>query len=270
MPDEYNILDYGVCYSSSAQTPTIKNSPFKQAANENFSLLLEDLKANTVYYYRTYLGIDGEYVYGEVKSFKTKKELGEEVDLGLSVNWRGWNVGATKAEEYGNYFAWGETEQKEEYTWQTYFENPYDENDYWVGCATTTDITGSDKDAATVVLGEKWRTPTSEEMKELMDNCTWKWTTMNEVNGYMVESNVAGYEGNYIFLPAAGNYDKKDVKNKGSYGGYCTSTPLSSESKAAAYNLYFYGETILSTQNSNRYTGRSIRPVCEKPTDETE
>ena len=270
MPHEYNILDFGVCYSSSAETPTIKNSPFKQAGNEKFSVLLEGLKANTEYYYRTYLGIDGEYVYGDVKSFKTKKELTEEVDLGLSVNWRGWNVGATKPEEYGNYFAWGETEQKEEYTWQTYFENPYDENDDWVGCATTTDITGSDKDAATVVLGEKWRTPTSEEIKELMDNCTWTWTTMNDVNGYMVESNVAGYEGNYIFLPAAGNYDKKEVKNKGTYGGYWTSTPLSSESKAAAYNLYFYGETILSTQNSNRYTGRSIRPVCEKPTNKTE
>jgi hypothetical protein len=271
--DHESIFNYGIIYGTTPSLTVNSGTPIAAAGNTDgdFSVFVNGLKDDTKYYYRAYLRVGDEYFYAEeVKSFKTKKELADEVDLGLSVNWRSWNVGATKAEEDGNYFAWGETEQKEEYTWQTYFENPHDENDNWVGCATTTDITGSDKDAATVVLGEKWRTPTSEEMKELMDNCTWKWTTMNEVNGYMVESNVAGYVGNYIFLPAAGNYDKKDVKNKGSYGGYWTSTPLSSESKAAAYNLYFYGETILSTQNSNRYTGRSIRPVCEKPTDETE
>lgn len=269
-----SISTYGFIYGTSSSLSSDSGIMIAAASNTNgdFSVFVDGLKENTTYYYRAYLCVDGEYSYGEILSFTTpeKEEMGDEIDLGLSVNWRGWNVGATKPEEDGNYFAWGETEQKEEYTWQTYFENPYDENDDWVGCATTTDITGSDKDAATVVLGEKWRTPTSEEMKELMDNCTWTWTTMNDVNGYMVESNVAGYEGNYIFLPASGNYDKKDVKNKGTYGGYWTSTPLSSESKAAAYNLYFYGETILSTQNSNRYTGRSIRPVCEKPTNKTE
>lgn len=266
-----SIFNYGIIYGTNPSLTVNSGTMIAAAGNTDgdFSVFVDGLEDDTQYYYRAYLFVDGEYFYAEeVKSFKTKPA--DEVDLGLSVNWRSWNVGATKAEEDGNYFAWGETEQKEEYTWQTYFENPYDENDDWVGCATTTDITGSDKDAATVVLGEKWRTPTSEEMKELMDNCTWTWTTMNGVNGYMVESNVAGYEGNYIFLPAAGNYDKKDVKNKGTYGGYWTSTPLSSESKAAAYNLYFYGETILSTQNSNRYTGRSIRPVCEKPTNKTE
>ena len=175
-----------------------------------------------------------------------------------------WNVGATKPEEYGNYFAWGETSQKEYYAWQSYFENPYDENNEWIGSATTTDVAGTDKDAATVILGEKWRMPTYEEVKELMEKCSWTWSDYNGVKGYTVESNVAGYEGNFIFLPAAGNYDKTSIKQEGSYGGYWSSTPLDSESKAAAYIFYFYGETIHSTQSSNRYTGRTIRPVTPK------
>ena len=188
----------------------------------------------------------------------------EYVDLGLSVKWATCNVGATKPEEYGNYFAWGETSQKEYYAWQSYFENPYDENNEWIGSATTTDVAGTDKDAATVILGEKWRMPTYEEVKELMEKCSWTWSDYNGVKGYTVESNVAGYEGSFIFLPAAGNYDKTSIKQEGSYGGYWSSTPLDSESKAAAYIFYFYGETIHSTQSSNRYTGRTIRPVTPK------
>lgn len=264
MPDEYNILSYGICYSSSTQNPEITNSQFKNGTNENFSIKLTGLDSDTQYFYRAYLAIDGEYTYGDVISFKTKKEMDEEVDLGLSVNWRGWNVGATKPEEYGNYFAWGETSQKEYYAWQSYFENPYDDNDEWIGSATTTDIAGTDKDAATVILGEKWRMPTYEEVKELMEKCSWTWSDYNGVKGYTVESNVAGYEGNFIFLPAAGNYDKTSIKQEGSYGGYWSSTPLDSESKSAAYIFYFYGETIHSTQSSNRYTGRTIRPITPK------
>ncbi|MBO5698409.1 MAG: hypothetical protein J6R79_00155 [Bacteroidaceae bacterium] len=264
LPDEYNTLSYGICYSSSTQNPEINNSLFKEGSNESFSVELTDLVSDTKYFYRAYLAIDGEYTYGDVLFFKTKKEVSEVVDLGLSVNWRGWNVGASQPEEDGYYFAWGETSQKDNYTWDTYFENPYNKNGEWIGSATTTDISNTDKDAATVLLGNKWRIPTKEEMQELMDKCSWKWTEYNGVFGYLIESKVSGYEGNFIFLPAAGNFDKNEIKNKGSYGGYWSSTPLNSESKSAAYNLYFYGSTIHSTQNSNRYSGRSIRPVTSK------
>lgn len=234
--------------------------------NAVFSHHLSSLESETTYYYCTFLELGDTCYYGKTVSFTTpeKPEMDEEVDLGLSVNWRGWNVGATKPEEYGNYFAWGETSQKEYYAWQSYFENPYDENNEWIGSATTTDVAGTDKDAATVILGEKWRMPTYEEVKELMEKCSWTWSDYNGVKGYTVESNVAGYEGNFIFLPAAGNYDKTSIKQEGSYGGYWSSTPLDSESKSAAYIFYFYGETIHSTQSSNRYTGRTIRPVTPK------
>lgn len=263
-----SISTYGFIYGTSP-TLTDKSGTMIAAAGNtdgNFAVAIDGLSEETTYYYRAYMCIDGNYSYGETLTFTTpeKPEMGEEVDLGLSVNWRGWNVGATKPEECGNYFAWGETSQKDNYTWQTYFENPYDENDEWIGSATTTDVAGTDKDAATVILGEKWRMPTYEEVKELMEKCSWTWSDYNGVKGYTVESNVAGYEGNFIFLPAAGNYDKTSIKQEGSYGGYWSSTPLDSESKAAAYIFYFYGETIHSTQSSNRYTGRTIRPVTPK------
>ena len=262
-----SISTYGFIYGASP-TLTDKSGTMIAAAGNtdgSFAVTIDGLSEETTYYYRAYLFVDGKPEYGEVRSFKTKKkEMGEEVDLGLSVNWRGWRVGATKPEEYGNYFAWGETSQKEYYAWQSYFENPYDENNEWIGSATTTDVAGTDKDAATVILGEKWRMPTYEEVKELMEKCSWTWSDYNGVKGYTVESNVAGYEGNFIFLPAAGNYDKTSIKQEGSYGGYWSSTPLDSESKAAAYIFYFYGETIHSTQSSNRYTGRTIRPVTPK------
>ena len=266
--DYESILTYGFIYGENKSLTIDSGTNIVAAGNNNgnYTASVEGLSEETTYYYRAYLFVDGEYFYAEeVKSFKTKKkEISEEVDLGLSVNWRGWNVGATKPEEYGNYFAWGETSQKEYYAWQSYFENPYDENNEWIGSATTTDVAGTDKDAATVILGEKWRMPTYEEVKELMGKCSWTWSDYNGVKGYTVESNVAGYEGNFIFLPAAGNYDKTSIKQEGSYGGYWSSTPLDSESKAAAYIFYFYGETIHSTQSSNRYTGRTIRPVTPK------
>lgn len=224
---------------------------------------LSSLKEEQEYYYCSFLEMNDTCYYGETLSFTTPKEpeMTEVVNLGLSVNWRGWNVGATVPEEYGGHYAWGEDSVKEAFSWDTYWDSPYDEGNNWVGCQTTTDIAGTDKDVATTVLGEKWRMPTYEEMQELMNKCTWTWTTINGVNGYKVTSNVDGYVGNFIFLPAAGNGDKSGVINKGTYGGYWTSTPLESTSKAAAYNLYFYGETIHAVQNTNRYTGRSIRPV---------
>lgn len=259
------LSNYGFIYGTNSNLTAESGIMIAAKGNENgnFSVYVDGLTEETTYYYCAYSYIDGVYTYGETLSFTTPKEpeMTEVVNLGLSVNWRGWNVGATVPEEYGGHYAWGEDSVKEAFSWDTYWDSPYDEGNNWVGCQTTTDIAGTDKDVATTVLGEKWRMPTYEEMQELMNKCTWTWTTINGVNGYKVTSNVDGYVGNFIFLPAAGNGDKSGVINKGTYGGYWTSTPLESTSKAAAYNLYFYGETIHAVQNTNRYTGRSIRPV---------
>ncbi len=225
---------------------------------------LRNLKEETVYYYRAFALINGEYVYGDVESFKTQKRDGETVDLGLSVQWRGWNIGAEKPKEYGTYYAWAETSPKSNYTWDTYTDNVYDDSGNWTGCSINTDISDTYLDAAGQALGNNWRMPTKSEMQELIDKCTWTWTEIDGVNGY----EVTGPNGNYIFLPAAGNFDGQSVNNIGSYGGYWTSTPNTESSNSMAGSLFFYGSDTYKVRNiqwSNRYSGRSIRPVKPYP-----
>lgn len=158
------------------------------------------------------------------------------VDLGLSVKWATCNIGATKPEEYGDYFAWGETEPKESYDINHYLWNFVDAaNAQWEG---------------------SWRMPTKGECDELIDKCTWKWTTVNRVNGYKITAN----NGNWIFLPAAGYRNGTSIYSVGSYGYYWSSTVYGIDSNYA-YFLYFYSSGK-STGNYNR-RGRTVRPVTE-------
>jgi len=221
-----------------------------------FSFTAQNLKKKTVYYYRAFIRIGDTTEYGETKSFETK-ESDEEVDLGLSVKWRAWNLGAEKANDFGNYYSWGATTPSENFSWNTYHDSPYDSSGEWVGCsAITTDITGGEHDAANINRGEGWRMPTRAEMEELIEKCTWQWSTRDGVNGYTV----TGPNGNDIFLPAAGIVDGQTPDNTDTYGGYWTST-INSAGTSMAGIMYFYGETLHSLQWSNRYLGRSIRPV---------
>ena len=174
----------------------------------------------------------------------------EYVDLGLpsGLKWATCNVGATTPEDYGDYFAWGETNPKAEYTLEnsiTYGEQ-------------MSDISGNAQyDAAAANWGGSWRMPTREEMQELVDNCTWTWTTMNDVNGYRVE----GPNGNSIFLSAAGYRYDGSLYDAGSYGYYWSSTPFESHSDYA-YRLYFYS-SYHNVDYGHRYYGHSVRPVSE-------
>ena len=155
----------------------------------------------------------------------------EYVDLGLSVKWASCNVGATAPEEYGDYFAWGETYQKRYYYWDNYkYCNGTNESltKYctktscgefaFVDNKTTLDLTD---DAARVNWGGTWRMPTAEESEELMneENCTWIWTTKNGVNGLKITSRK---NGNFIFLPAAGHCYLENLGNVGIECEYLT------------------------------------------------
>ena len=133
------------------------------------------------------------------------------VDLGLpsGLKWATMNVGASKPEEYGDYFAWGETEPKKEYSWLNYkFELSTDNNGPFskyvtnssYGTVDNKTVLDPEEDAAHVNWGGSWRMPTEEEWTELRTNCTWTWTTQNGVNGRLV----TGPNGKSIFLPAAG------------------------------------------------------------------
>ena len=113
-------------------------------------------------------------------------------------------------------------------------------------------------DAAAVNWGGSWRMPTIEEWQELLDECTWTWTTQNGVNGRLVTSNT---NGNSIFLPAAGYHYSTGLGYAGSRGYYWSSSLLTDD-PYGAYGLYFYSSNV-SRSGSSRYYGRSVRPVTE-------
>ena len=198
----------------------------------------------------------------------------EAVDLGLSVEWATFNVGAKSETDYGDYFAWGETAPKEDYSWDTYKWAKYDKDakDYNLTKYNGTDLTltlESDDDAATANWGYEWRTPTDDECKELLDNCIWTWTTRkdsngNSVRGYMVTSKE---NGNSIFLPAAGYQDGKELMFPYMIGYYWESTTLLV--RKSAFSLKFDPIMYTHIDTGLRCQGRSVRPVM-KPSRERE
>ena len=185
----------------------------------------------------------------------------EWVDLGLpsGLKWATCNVGSSRPGDYGNYYAWGETSTKGDYSWSTY--EWYDNS-----TSTITKYNADDKkkkldvsdDAARANWGGDWRLPTEKEFQELRENCTWEWTTQNGHKGYKVTSKQNGQS---IFLPAAGWRYGADEGFVGSYGGYRSSTPLESDAYRA-YCLYFDEDSHL-VYWYKRYGGRSVRPVLE-------
>ncbi len=206
----------------------------------------------------------------EIKAnFKDKYNGHAYVDLGLSVKWATCNVGATTPEEYGNYYAWGETTPKTTYyDWSTYKYCNGDKYSMTKYCTYSDYGTVDNKttlelsdDAAHVNWGGSWRMPTLAEQEELMDtnNCTWRWTTQNGVKGYKVTSKK---NGNSIFLPAAGYRYDSNFYGAGNDGGYWSSS---------LYTYYSYYAYYLSVDsngaglnyNVGRLCGRSVRPVCE-------
>ena len=213
-----------------------------------------------------------DYVVTEVDSVTFNKMMHnghEYVDLGLPSGtlWATCNVGATKPEEYGDYFAWGETQPKETYNWSTYkwcrgssdTQTKYCTDSYYGTVDNKTTLDLSD-DAARANWGGSWRMPTTEEQQELINNCTWTWTwtTQNGVNGYKVTSKS---NGNSIFLPAAGCRDDSSLNDAGSYGDYWSSSLCTDDSSIGAYGLYFGSRYVDWGYSSRRY-GFSVRPVC--------
>ena len=189
----------------------------------------------------------------------------EYVDLGLpsGIKWATCNVGANSPEEYGGYYAWGETEEKSNYDWSTYKWCNGSENSMTKYCTDSDKGTVDNKtvldpedDVAHVKWGGSWRMPTSAELEELYNNCTWTWTAQNGVNGYRV----TGPNGKSIFLPATGWRSGSDVCSGGNYGEYWSSS-LCSSSMCSAYHLGLYISDY-GWYNSYRCGGRSVRPVC--------
>ena len=199
----------------------------------------------------------------------------EYVDLGLPSGtlWATCNVGASRPEQYGDYFAWGETEPKEYYDWNTYKWGYYDEDSYLRLTKYNTNIyygpndnkleLDPEDDAAYVNWGPEWRMPTLEEIQELDENCTWQWTQRNGVNGRLV----TGPNGNSIFLPAAGGRTRDIVFNSGGFAYYWSRSlytrkklVLESADSAEAY-IQFFSSGRHEVWYDLRYEGLPVRAV---------
>jgi hypothetical protein len=204
----------------------------------------------------------------------------EAVDLGLpsGLKWASFNLGATKPEEYGDYYAWGETEpyysSQDPLTWRdgkTGYDWAYykwcngssntmtkycTNSDYgYNGFSDWKTVLDLEDDAAHVNLGGNWRMPTDAEWTELMENCTWTWTTQNGVEGRLVTAS----NGNSIFLPAAGRRYRASLYDVGS-GGLYWSSSLSTDYPYLAWYAYYHSGYVGGV-NLNRYLGVSVRPV---------
>lgn len=209
-------------------------------------------------------------------SGKAKKENNvvldhEYVDLGLSVKWATCNVGATKPEDYGEYYAWGEIKSKNIYNDHSYIHSKI--NGLWSNYVFIKYNTKQRKgikddksklelidDVAKTEWGVDWRIPSVEEFQELLNNCKWEWTELNGIKSYKVSSKKDGYLDRFIILPANGfrNVDNIEAEK---IGGYYWSNTLNTSRPVFAMSLKICN-TSCCIDSSERVLGYAIRPVC--------
>ena len=199
-------------------------------------------------------------LYAQWKKNTGTKNGYEWVDLGLSVKWATMNIGASKPEENGLYFAWGEVEPKDYYSWGTYKYcsgseytiTKYCTDSYWGNVDNKTILDPSD-DAATVNWGGDWRMPTKEEINELLTKCTFTKT------GNYIDSpiKIIGKNGNSIILPLSGSYSEDYLSLGQGHGLYWSSSGYNSSGSHISINF-----DKLSLYSISRYVGLPIRPVC--------
>ena len=243
---------------------------------------LKNLQSDTEYhvYYEVSNVFSTVVVTGNY-SFKTAKKgekpnptvTPEYVDLGLpsGVKWATFNVGATQPEEYGDYFAWGETEPKELYDWSTYkwCDGSYNtltkyNTDSEYGVVDNKKILESSDDAAYVNWGGNWRMPSVDEWNELLSHCSLKWEERNGVSGVAL---VSVQNGNSLFLPAAGVYHYDNgLVNLNVEGWYRTH---SLDESRGTISLGFSYTGSIDWYANDRCFGQPVRPVCGSRAEET-
>ena len=210
--------------------------------------------------YGSYVCCTGLSVRAVINAEKAQRDcpIAEAIDLGLpsGTKWASWNIGASKPEEYGGYYAWGETEETHYYDWSIYT--------HCDGSSSTChhigdDIAGTEYDVAHVKWGGSWRMPTNEQQDELRENCTREWTQQNGVNGIRV----TGPNGNSIFLPAAGYRSDVYLRYEGSYGYFWSSSRNSiGSAESFACRLRFNSSYWSWSSDDTRCYGYSVRAVC--------
>lgn len=244
--DEANFEQY---VSQNKKNLNIKYASY--LSNNTFAVKIENLKSNTVVKYCAVMSVgDSVYSHTPFKTFKTTElqiSTDKKVDLGLSVDWAGYNIGASAPSEYGNYFGWGDITGSVKSTRY---------KDYVVETSDDDKNVVPDYDIATSLWGEEWRMPTLTEVKELLDKCTWTWVEYKKTNGYAI----TGPNGNTIFLPAAGCRYGNTICVTGERGSYWTGDLCNSYN---AYYLYF-NNNYHGYNYFLCYGGRSVRAVAKK------
>ena len=175
------------------------------------------------------------------------------IDLGLpsGLKWADRNVGAKSPEDPGLFFSWGNVEGVEIGKVCDFSEEAYAKTK---GYKLKGDIDAK-HDAATVKMGEQWRTPSDDEFQELYDNCTWEWTSENDYYGIRFTSKI---NGNSIFLPASGLGSGTSWGDRGSSGGFWSSSFYSAR---YARDLYFYSGGVSPQYYNSRFNGFAVRAV---------
>jgi len=254
-------------HSSTVNTiDDLKSNGTKQAislkSDGTYSVIANGLVQNAKNYYCVIVKIDNEEFATTVGELTTSSLPEGAVDLGLSILWHKCNIGASKPEEYGKYFAWGDVNGQKR------------NGSAWSGSGFSTaptyevdskGILKPEYDAAHVILGEKWRMPTREEIEELINNCTITWTADYNgtgIAGRIFTSNKAGFTDKSIFFPAGGGGSNSYLTYTGSYGYYWSSS-LYVAVPEGSWDLNFTS-SMVSTNSHARKSGFNIRPVSSK------
>ncbi len=185
----------------------------------------------------------------------------EPIDLGLSVQWATFNVGAGSPAEFGEYFAWGEIEPKDSYGWDNYKWGNGFSGSLTKYTGSSIDMLSAEDDIAQVYWGNGWRMPSMSEQQELIDECDWLWTREGLVYGYRVTSRKPGYTDRSIFIPASGYMEGGELKGVMTSGRYWSRTLFFTQT-AQAYLLNF-SESGKNWNVANRSQGLTVRPVIE-------
>lgn len=253
------VTECGVCWSKTPN-PTLNDSHnVAEVCTGLFSVTISGLEANTKYHIRAYATNEVGTSYGVDKSFTTYEEGNADwVDLGLpsGLLWANHNVGADVPEDYGDFFAWAETEPKDYYGWDNYKYCCYstgltkyctDSAYGWNGFVDNLTTLLPEDDAATVNWGIGARMPTADEWSELINSCVSIWTMQNGVEGRLF----TGLNGNLLFIPAA---------DGGSRGDYWTSSLTTTEPQDACSGIVSSNSCSIGLY-CNRVIEHAIRPV---------
>ena len=268
---EAYVFTKGICWATHPEaTPMDDDHSENGGGDESFTVEMTELDQNTTYYVRAYAVTQNGIVYGNEVSFNTIVEY-EYVDLGLpsGLLWATCNLGADAPEEYGDYYAWGETQPKDNFSWTNYQYCMGSFNTLTKYCNNpdigyngfTDDLTTllPEDDAATANWGDDWRMPTEGEWQELYENTTVTWTTRNGVRGRLFTAS----NGNSIFMPAAGYCNESVPEAAGIIGDYWTSS-LDTDYPSGALS-FFFNSSNYYISFCNRLYGRNVRAVYAEP-----